>query len=320
MTAVPGPARVPALLRGLCDDAAVFPPGSLPLAQAVPAHRAHRAAQYAELVGPLVLAAPSLAELGALLRDVDTPDATRLDLVVTAPHGPAQLAEALRRAEGLPVRVTGAEVAVPAHVAVDACFAELARVADALPAASVAVEIPRDERRAATVAGCAAAGYRAKFRTGGVRADLHPDEAELAAALAAVTAAGVSFKATAGLHHAVRNTAVRTGFEQHGFLTVLLAAEAAAQGAEHEELVRLLASRDAAALAQAAAALAADPARTARARARFGSFGTCSIAEPLDELIALGLLPAGLTPSTAAGAPAPAATRTTSTQKGAATP
>lgn len=43
---------VPPLFSGLCDDAAIFPPGDLPLPQAVPAHRLHRAAWYAELVGP----------------------------------------------------------------------------------------------------------------------------------------------------------------------------------------------------------------------------------------------------------------------------
>jgi hypothetical protein len=38
---------------------------------------------------------------------------------------------------------------------------------------------------------------------------------ERLAAIAAVVAAGVSFKPTAGLHHALRNTDPETGFEQH---------------------------------------------------------------------------------------------------------
>lgn len=45
---------VPALYRHLVDDAAMFPPGELPLTEAVPAHHAHRAASYAELVGAFV--------------------------------------------------------------------------------------------------------------------------------------------------------------------------------------------------------------------------------------------------------------------------
>jgi hypothetical protein len=45
----------------LLDDAAVFPPGNLPLAEAVNAHHGHRRSAYAELVGPLVLPAAALA-------------------------------------------------------------------------------------------------------------------------------------------------------------------------------------------------------------------------------------------------------------------
>ena len=40
----------------LLDDAAIFPPGNLPLPDAVHAHLAHSVAPYADLVGPLVVA------------------------------------------------------------------------------------------------------------------------------------------------------------------------------------------------------------------------------------------------------------------------
>ncbi len=43
----------PAFAKGLCDDAAIFPPGLAPLAEAVPAHVRHLDSPYAELVGPL---------------------------------------------------------------------------------------------------------------------------------------------------------------------------------------------------------------------------------------------------------------------------
>jgi hypothetical protein len=104
--------------------------------------------------------------------------------------------------------------------------------------------------------------------------------------LACVTA-GVAFKATAGLHHAVRNTDPTTGFEQHGFLNLLAAVDAAQRGADHGEVAALLAQRDAAAVAARVAALdgCAGPVRDA-----FHSFGTCSIDDPRTELTALGLL------------------------------
>lgn len=47
------------IFAGFFDDAAVFPPGSKPLPQAVPDHLGHRSAGYGDLVGPLVLAAPA---------------------------------------------------------------------------------------------------------------------------------------------------------------------------------------------------------------------------------------------------------------------
>lgn len=276
---------MPTFAQGLCDDAAVFPPGLAPLSEAVPAHLRHRAASYRELVGPLVLAASALGELEALLGPGE-----RLDLSVTAPEGPAQAAKAVAAARSLPVDVQAVEVVVPTGMAVGEFFDALDQVAAEVPA--VFVEVPRDERRADVIADCAARGYRAKFRTGGVRAELYPDVAELAAAITAVVGAGVPFKATAGLHHAIRNTDPQTGFEQHGFLNVLLAADAALAGAHEAAVAGVLAERDADTVAAAVRGL--DGARVAAARGAFLSFGTCSITEPLAELVELELVPAAL--------------------------
>ncbi|WP_026402694.1 hypothetical protein [Actinomadura rifamycini] len=278
---------LPAFAVGLCDDAAVFPPGRAPLADAVPAHRRHRAAPYTALVGPLILPATALDDLAPLL---DREPGGPLDLALTAPAGPAQAADALAAAAGLPVDLRGLEVAVPPGWTPS----DLVRAVDGLRTdVPIHVEVPRDERRPAVIAALAASGHRAKFRTGGVTADLYPDPAELAAAVAAAVAAGVPFKATAGLHHPVRNTDPGTGFDQHGFLNLLLAADAALDGRPAAELAALLADRDAASVAARVAALPPD--RTAAARAAFVSFGTCSITDPLTELADLGLLPAALT-------------------------
>ncbi|MFB4318236.1 hypothetical protein [Actinomadura sp. 21ATH] len=274
---------LPPIVRGLCDDAAIFPPGNLPLAEAVPAHFRHKASPHAGLVGSFVVAAPALADLGPLL-----PDGPRLDLVVTVPAGPAHLAGALAEAAALPVRLAGVEVAVPDGMPPAELFAVLGKTETETEAGvPVFVEVPRDERRADVIAALPDSPYRAKFRTGGVKAHLYPDEAELAGAVAAVVEAGVPFKATAGLHHAVRNTDPETGFEQHGFLNLLLAVDAALGGASRADLAALLARRDGTGLAAAVAGL--DEARAAAVRARFLSFGTCSVTDPLTDLENLGL-------------------------------
>jgi hypothetical protein len=107
--------------------------------------------------------------------------------------------------------------------------------------------------------------------------------------------AGVPYKATAGLHHAVRNTDPDTGFEQHGFLNLLLATDAALRGADESDLVPILADRDGSALAERVTALTDD--RVAATRATFRSFGTCSVDEPLTEMIDLGLVPNAVSPT-----------------------
>ncbi|GAB3711459.1 hypothetical protein GCM10027598_17610 [Amycolatopsis oliviviridis] len=270
--------RIPALFAGLCDDAAVFPPGLAPLPAAVTAHDEHVSAWYAGLVGPLVVAATALGELAEVLGDREVP----LPVAVTLPGGPAQLDGVLEAVAELPVKLDALEIAVPDGMGPDELLAALSGVT-----APVFVEIPRDERRVPLLTALSGTGHRAKFRTGGVRADLYPDEAELAAAVRAAVEAGVPFKATAGLHHALRNTDPDTGFEQHGFLNLMLATDAVLTGGDAEAV---LAERDGAVLAGRLRALG--PERAAAVRAGFTSFGTCSITDPLTELAGLGLLEA----------------------------
>ncbi|ACU95772.1 hypothetical protein [Saccharomonospora viridis] len=281
----------PAFAKGLCDDAAIFPPGLAPLAEAVPAHVRHVNSPYAELVGPLVVSAAALEELAGLV-PVDGGD--RLDLTVTVPDGPSAVPDVLTTVAALPVELRALEVPVPAPLGA-AELVEALEKADIDDAVEVFVEIPRDERRPEIIAALPGTRYKAKFRTGGVKAELYPDEAELAAAIKAVVDARVPYKATAGLHHAIRDTDPQTGFEQHGFLNLLLATEAALNGAEEAELIRRLADRDGAAIAERVAAL--DPDQVTAVRAAFRSFGTCSISDPLTELVELGLLPTSCLPT-----------------------
>jgi hypothetical protein len=70
----------------------------------------------------------------------------------------------------------------------------------------------------------------------------------------------------------------------------LLATDAALCGAAPAEVTRVLAERDPEAVAGAVTELGAG--RTEAARALFRSFGTCSIPDPLTELIELDLIPA----------------------------
>ncbi|WP_157610021.1 hypothetical protein [Spirillospora albida] len=266
---------IPPLALGLCDDASVFPPGLMPLADALPAHRVHRAAPYADAVGLLVLPATALDDL---------PVTEPIDVALTAPGGPIQAWEVLTRGSGMPLRLRALEVAVPDDMTPARFFRELGD-----PPVTVYVEIPRDARGPEFIKALMFEGHRAKFRTGGVTGALYPSPDELAGMVKAAVDAGVAFKATAGLHHAVRNTDPPTGFEQHGFLNLLLATAAALDDAPVTRITHILADRDASAVAARVADLPAD--RIRAVRGRFLSFGTCSVLEPLTELADLGLLP-----------------------------
>jgi hypothetical protein len=265
-----------AWFEDLLDDAALFPPGDLPLAEAVPAHARHQKAWYTSMIGPFVCPAARLDELAAI---TDRP----IELSVTVPNGPAALPAAVEQlAEGVELRAV--EVALPDGVRIGDLLRTLD---DCLPAGVLGfVEIPRDGRRDAVVDALAGTGYLAKFRTGGLTPAAHPDERELAGSIVAAASRGVPFKCTAGLHHPIRHT--DGDLEQHGFLNVLLATDAAIRGAAVDDVAVLLGERS----HEDVACLVNDlvPERIADARAEFLSFGTCDIATPVADLRSLGLI------------------------------
>jgi hypothetical protein len=270
-----------ALFDGLFDDAALFPPGDAPMAAAVPAHR-ELSTRLGRLVGPFVVPAGRLDELG---RHLDAGVPLGISLIVAAD----ELATAVRRVAqdpGLALAAVEVPVVSDAAAAVEAARALDDVLPEDLPAA---VELPRSAARDEVLDVLAGTGYRAKLRTGGVSPERFPSPEELAARLRGCVDRGVAVKCTAGLHHAVRHTDPATGFEHHGFLNVLLAASALAEGAPTETATGHLRDSDAAGMV---AALRTWPAqRAARARAVFTSFGTCSVLEPVDDLVTLGLLP-----------------------------
>jgi len=129
----------------------------------------------------------------------------------------------------------------------------------------------------------------AKLRTGGLAAEDFPTPLAVAEFLVGCADLEVGVKCTAGLHNAVRHTDTETGFTHHGFLNVLLAAERAGDGAEIEDVARILAVTDGAELAERVKALTVEDA--ARTRDLFHGFGSCSFQEPIEDLSKLGLLP-----------------------------
>ena len=132
-----------------------------------------------------------------------------------------------------------------------------------------------------------AAGSRAKFRTGGLAAELFPTPVELAAVICACRDRDLPFKLTAGLHHALRHTDPETGFTHHGFLNVLAAAARGGRRRRGGRGRRRCSPTDA-----TRCRWSSRPGARWTGRGRCGSASArCSVDEPLDRPDRLGLLP-----------------------------
>ncbi|HEX4728834.1 MAG TPA: hypothetical protein VH298_13610 [Jatrophihabitans sp.] len=270
---------VPAIAQRLFDDAALFPPGNAAMPDAVAEHVALNTAWYAELVGRFICPAGRLAELDAELGRTGS----RLAVAVTVPAGPDGLSDAVRAARELP----GIDlVAVELPVSVQSLDQAVERLRPVIEdGLQVFAELPAAELTPAVATRLAAAGVLAKLRTGGTSQDAFPSRDALAAAVTSTVAAGLAFKCTAGLHHAVAHTDPSTGLAHYGFLNVLLAVRAAQTGADPREPLH---NGDQRSLADQVSALTPD--QVAELRAQLRSIGSCSVTEPLEDLQLLGLV------------------------------
>ncbi|MCG5472244.1 hypothetical protein LADH09A_006283 [Micromonospora sp. LAH09] len=283
--------QVPALLDGLVDDAAVFPPGSATLPDALTAHRRHRIAWYADLVGPLLIPASTVAagELGGF---VDPGEGLVVGVIGDTGIGNLPSTLSSLAPDGVTARQIEVAVAKRGEDPLPG-ITELLRLTGALPGVeAVYAELPLTFGLMGALDALAAARddgvpVAAKFRTGGLAAELFPTPAELAAVICACRDRGLPFKLTAGLHQAVRHLDPETGFTHHGYANVLAATLAAADGDSVGTVAELLTMVDPRPLVERATTRLDVP------RPLWVGFGSCSILEPLTDLIRLGLVNGG---------------------------
>jgi hypothetical protein len=146
-------------------------------------------------------------------------------------------------------------------------------------------------------------GAFAKVRTGGLTAATIVPASELAEFLCRAAALRLPFKATAGLHHALRSERALT-YEpaseratMHGFLNLFAAAAFAWHGHDREAVLGMLVEREARAFDFREDALVLHGHRLTTEKIRAArryfahSFGSCSFEEPVSELRDLGLIP-----------------------------
>ena len=239
------------MLERLIDHAALFPPASMSLEDALAEDRRARSSPHAEIIGRFVVPSdrlPDLPEerpaLSVVLRNGD------LELVRDAP-GVEAVEQRLDGPRPRPSDLIASRHALE-PLGVEAYYELVLDDSwrDSLPAA---------------IGSIAAIGARVKLRCGG---ELTPTVDQVALVIASCREARVPFKCTAGLHHAVRHG------DEHGFLNIRAATTAPAG-----RLEAVLAEEDATALDVADAD-----------RELFVGFGSCSWREPIDDLVELGLL------------------------------
>jgi len=295
------------LLAAAIDYAGLFPPASLDMPAAVRQYSEHRAEPDAWALGRFVVPSTRLAELERVAGPL-------------APRGPAEPwrlsallgtdpAEELKAVGEFNCRHAATGAAALSADVVEAradSVGAIDRLLGAVPRwAQAYVEIPIAADPAPLVAAIARYGARAKVRTGGVTPEAFPAAADLLRFLRACTAAGVPFKATAGLHHPLR-AAHRLTYApdsvrgiMFGFLNVFLTTAFLRRGLDDAEALRLLEERSPEAFRFSAEGVEWRGHRIDRAaveearKAGIVAFGSCSFAEPVGEVRGMGLLEDG---------------------------
>lgn len=268
---------------------------------AVRSHLEHRTSWYSPFVGPFVCPDRRLGELAAAVgaapaacEGASAVGAFEVSAVLAggarelaAAVGPAGSVGALASLGRSPaLTVVSLEVPLGDPERALEAAGELVSALESLPAdAVVYAEVPWRQRAvvAKVLDVLAGAGLRAKLRTGGLEEAAFPAEQDVAHFISEAVWRGMTFKCTAGLHEAVRVRG-RTGFEQMGFANILVATAVALEGGSERDVEAALLERDEDAVTEQLLGVGA-PVRRA-----FAGFGTCSVIEPVEELVRLGLI------------------------------
>jgi hypothetical protein len=293
-------------LAEIIDYAGLFPPASLPMATAVANYAEYLSGPDRDLLGRFVVPASRLAELsdiaGDLLPSHGHADPWRLSVLV----GDDTAADAKSISEFNAIHGEGSTAGRAICDSVELHARQAVDVTQAVslfpPSLRLFFEITPDADPAPLIREVAAHHAAAKIRTGGVTETAFPSSVRLIHFIAACNAAGIPFKATAGLHHLIRSDYTLT-YEpdsqcatMYGYLNLFLAAALIRKAGSESEARELLEERNFAAFEIGSDALcwrghtlSMDDLNETRSRFAL-SFGSCSFREPVDEARALHLI------------------------------
>ncbi|GJQ29977.1 MAG: hypothetical protein HBSAPP03_18610 [Phycisphaerae bacterium] len=306
------------LLTGIVDYAGLYPPAGLGMSAAVETYARARLGDDAWMLGRFVCPVSRLEEFeraAAVLmpgtagtsgyREYAAGEPWRLSAVLDQPLEAGL--EAIGRFNERHESADAGQAVIDCVEMKVATVAEMDAALDAMPEDLYpfyefpvgVIGSPTDCR--GFVAALAGEQAAAKIRTGGVVPTAFPTPGEITAFINACAAAGVPFKATAGLHHPLRGYHPLTyepgcaGCEMYGFVNVFLtAAFVRIKGPNDTEAASLLTEEEPDTFTWCDHVVSwkghgLETAQLAAARERFClSFGSCSFEEPTRELRALG--------------------------------
>jgi len=294
---------VDALLSGLVDYAGLFPPASEGMREALENYASYREGEDHSALGRFIVPVSRLKELEVAARDLLERGAWsepwRLSALVSGDVRAA--AEEIRRFNSH--RSSGAK---GGHAVIDVAELKASTIDNIenqrsnLPDDLITYfEIPINGDVTPLVKAIARVGARAKVRTGGVTPESIPPANAIIDFIAACRREGVSFKATAGLHHPIRGS-YRLTYEpdsplgtMYGFLNVFVASALVYTGESEATAVAALQEMDARAFVFEDDAIVwrgkrITTAQIESSRQEFAtSFGSCSFREPIDEVAPL---------------------------------
>jgi hypothetical protein len=276
------------LLAGIIDYAGLYPPAGLDMRTALRNYLSYGRSRYASALGRFLVDINRLTELRE--EAGDSTRHLRLSVLASANTDWNRLTGLLH--DGFAIDTI--------EIKIDH-LSQIASIARCIPHDLMTYfEVPFDSHASETLEAISAAGARAKLRMGGIVAEAFPRALTVANMLKALADWRIPFKATAGLHHPIRSRHRLTyapdspSGTMHGFLNLCCSAALLYFGGEVSQAVILLDEQDPGAWHITPDAIAwrnlrwsTDQLRSVREKF-FTSFGSCSFAEPMDDLEAHG--------------------------------
>ena len=220
------PATALALLGQVVDYAGLFPPAGLAMAAAVAEYIAARSGPDVWMLGRFVLPVSRLGEFAAESAPADRAEVVRLSAIVRDRADEDRMAVTVFNRDAARHRAV-----VDTIESKPQTLEGIDRLADSFGSEfDVYVEVVAGDDAGRWLERVRDRGLKAKVRTGGLTADAFPSASSLMTFIDQAVRLHVAFKATAGLHHAVRGT-YRLTYEagsavapMYGYLNLLLAA------------------------------------------------------------------------------------------------